>query len=301
MRLSLSCFEFLLKNPNQEEAFRMIKAAGFECVDHQYTSLDDYLEEELPFYPLGDDYLERAKRTREALDKVGLVCNQSHAPFGMKYGEPFDESCYHFKELVRSLEAASILGAPHTALHPIPRVPTYDEFIEYNAKFYKALIPYCEKFNIKIALESSHAKYREDGVLKVYMNSGEDFLNIVNEVNSPYCVALIDTGHAAGNGMGHLPEDYIKKMNGDILVGLHIQDSDYLHDNHTTPFFQHLNWEKIMKALSDIDYTGDFTYEDVNVRRYFPVELFESTVKYRAKVGRYLIDMFEKFQKEKHG
>ncbi len=299
MRLSLSCFEFLLNNPNQEEVFKMIKDAGFDCVDHQYTSLDDYWEEERHLYPLGDDYLEIAKRTRENLDKAGLVCNQSHAPFGLQYGEPFDESCYHFKELVRSLEAASILGAPHTALHPVPRIPTYDEFIEYNYKFYKSLIPYCEKFNIKVALESSHAKYREDGVLKVYQNSGEDFMNIVKEVNSPYFVALIDTGHAAGNGMGHTPEDYIAKMDSDTLVGLHIQDSDYLHDNHTTPFFQHLNWDKIMKALSDIGYKGDFTYEDVNIRRFFPEELLESTLKYRATVARHLVDIFNKYEKEK--
>lgn len=299
MRLSLSCFGLLLANPNQDEVFKMIKDAGFDCVDHQYTSFDDYWDGERHLYPLGDDYIERAKRTRENLDKAGLVCNQSHAPFGLQYKEPFDESCFHFKELVRSLEAASILGAPHTALHPVPRVPTYDEFVEYNAKFYKSLIPYCEKYNIKIALESSHAKFREDGVLKVYQHSAQNFIDIIKEVDSPYIVALIDTGHAAGNGMGLKPEDYIANMGDDIIAGLHIQDSDYLHDNHTTPFFQYLNWEEIMKALSDIGYKGDFTYEDVNVRRFFPQELTVNTLKYRARVARYLVDIFNKYEKEK--
>ena len=96
-----------------------------------------------------------------------------------------------------------------------------------------------------------------------------------------------------------IEKGYIIPDGNDLIVGLHIQDSDYLHDNHTTPFFQYLNWENIMKALSDIGYKGDFTYEDVNVRRFFPQELTKNTLKYRATVARYLIDIFNKYEKEK--
>lgn len=224
--------------------------------------------------------------------------NQAHAPYCMEYGEPFDESCPHFKELVRALEVASILGAPHAALHPI-RTPTFEELRDYNREFFKALIPYCEKFNIKIALESSHLKYWVEGKRRIYLCSGQDFDDTVLEVGSPYIVTLVDTGHAAGNGINLTTEDYIENMSGDLLAGLHVQDCDYLHDNHTTPFFQHLNWDKIMKALSDIGYKGDLTYEDVNVHRYFPVELTEATLKYRATIGRYLIGIFNKYESEK--
>ena len=54
-----------------------------------------------------------------------------------------------------------------------------------------------------------------------------------------------------------------------------------------------------MKALSDIGYKGDFTYEDINIHRFFPKELTESTLKYRARVARYLVDIFNKYEKEK--
>ena len=252
------------------------------------------------FYPLGDDYIERAKKQRRLLDEIGLTCNQTHAPYNFKEADEFDESNYHFLELVRCIEATSIVGAPHMVIHPV-KPASIDDAHDINIAQFKALLPYCEKFGVKLALETCHMKYRVDDKVIPFIDSAKTYCDLITELGSDKVVACIDLGHTAGAGLGYPPEVFVSEMEKGVLQGLHVQDCDYMHDNHTTPFFQHLNWEKIMKALSDIDYTGDFTYEDVNVRRYFPVELFESTVKYRAKVGRYLIDMFEKFQKEKHG
>ena len=33
------------------------------------------------------------------------------------------------------------------------------------------------------------------------------------------------------------------------------------NDAHTLPFFGIIDWEKVMEALADINYTGDLTYE----------------------------------------
>lgn len=277
------------------EALRAIKNAGFDAYDFSLRPLT-----KTPDSPLmRDNYLDFLQEVKQTADEVGLVCNQAHATFPPeKYGdEEYNKAT--FARIVREIEAAAYVGAPCIVVHAVKPLPKGVDAWAGNLRFYRSLIPYCEKYNIKIALESSHAKFREDGVLKVYQHSAQNFIDIIKEVDSPYIVALIDTGHAAGNGMGLKPEDYIANMGGDIIAGLHIQDSDYLHDNHTTPFFQYLNWEEIMKALSDIGYKGDFTYEDVNVRRFFPQELTVNTLKYRARVARYLVDIFNKYEKEK--
>lgn len=298
MRLITDCFRLLLRYP-EEEAFEMIKDAGFDGVDFNLASKDAFFEDQMDRYRLGDDYIERAHKTRELLDKAGLVCVQAHAPYEMKYGEAFDETCFHYNEVVRSLEAAAILGAPHTAIHSIG-TPTFDERMDYNVRYFSSLLTYCEKFNIKIAVETGHAKYNVNGVRKVWMHSGEAINEVALNVGSPYCRLLMDTGHSAGTGLGKTPEDLLKDIDGNLLVGLHIQDSDYMHDNHTTPYFQHLNWERIMKTLSDIGYKGDFCYEDVNLLgRFLPPELTKNILTYRAEVGKHLISIFNKYQAEK--
>lgn len=296
MKLSGCCLNFEIP---EKKIMKMYKDAGFDAVNLDYLNKEDYIGGLEDFYPLGDDYLERAYNQRKNLDEAGLVCNQTHAPFGFRETEEPSESNPHFSELVRAIEVTSIVGAPHTVIHPI-KPASIEDARDCNIAMFKALLPYCEKFGVKIALETCHLKYRINGKVVSYIDSAETYCDLITELGSDKIVACIDLGHTAG-GVDHLPEEFVSRMKKGILQGLHVQDCDYIHDNHTTPFFQHLNWEKIMKALSDIDYSGDLTFEDVNEKRYFPSALMESTIKYRAKVGRYLIDMFEKYQKEKNG
>lgn len=297
MKLSSAVGTVAFRFP-EEKVFRMFKDAGFDAVDIGFFNKEEYTDNLEPFYPLGDDYLSRAKKQRCLLDELGLVCNQTHAPYGLKPEDALCEENYHFKELVRSLEATAVLGAPHAVIHPLKPV-SIDDVYECNIKMFKALMPYCEKLGVKIALETCHLRYNINGKSVVYFDFAEKYYGIIKAVGSPYIVACIDLGHTAG-GISDYPENFVADMEKGILQGLHVQDCDYMHDNHTTPFFQHLNWERIMKALSSIDYNGDLTYEDVNFSMHFPDELVESAIKYSARVGRYLIDIFNKFETEKN-
>lgn len=295
MRLASSCSYF---DMTDEEAFKMYKDAGYEALNLSYINKEEYMYDGIEhFYSLGDDYIERAKEQRRLLDEIGLVCNQTHAPYGLKETDELNESNYHFLELVRSIEVTSIVGAPLVVIHPM-KPASFDDVYESNIRMFKALLPYCEKFGVKLALETCHLKYRIDGKVVPFIDCAKTYCEIITALGNENIVACIDLGHTAG-GVNHLPEVFVSEMQPGILQGLHVQDCDYMHDNHTTPFFQYLNWTEIMKALSDIDYTGDFTYEDVNEKRYFPKELRKSVTKYRAEVGKYLISLFDKFQEEK--
>lgn len=295
MKLSSACSAFKLP---EEVIYKIYRDAGFEALNLSYLNKEEYDYDGLrEHYPLGDDYAERARRSKKILDELGLVCNQTHAPYGLKPTEAFDESSYRFVELVRCIECTAIVGAEAMVIHPL-KPQNYEDVFEVNQNLFKALIPYAEKFNVKISLETCHLKYRVDGKIISFIDCAETYCDIINHLGSDRLVACIDLGHTAG-GVDHTPEEFVGRMKKGVLHGLHVQDCDYMHDNHTTPFFQHLNWDRIMKALSDIDYTGDFTYEDVNYARYFPIELWEDVIKYRAKVGKYLISLFDKYQAEK--
>ena len=292
MRLSSAVGTLAFRFP-EEKVFEMFSAAGFEALDISFFNKEEYACGLERFYPLGEDYIVNAEKQRKLLSEFGLKCNQTHSPYGLLAEDKLDFSNYHFKELVRSLEAAAVLGAPHTVIHPIK--PAYIEDVyNCNMRMFEALLPYCEKFKIKIALETCHLRYKQNGKSVVYFDTAKKYCDLIKAAKSPYIAACIDLGHTAG-GLSDYPEKFVKEMEKNLLIGLHVQDCDYMHDNHTTPFFQKLNWNGIMEALAEIKYSGDLTFEDVNIDKHFPNELIESVITYKARVGKYLISLFDSF------
>ena len=93
----------------------------------------------------------------------------------------------------------------------------------------------------------------------------------------------------------NLIED-IRILGKDRLKALHIHDTDYVRDLHTLPFTQKIDYHAVVKALAEIDYDGDFTYEADGFYAKFPEELFPQTAKFMCEVGRYLIAKFYEFK-----
>jgi sugar phosphate isomerase/epimerase len=80
-----------------------------------------------------------------------------------------------------------------------------------------------------------------------------------------------------------------------------------MHDNHTLPYFgavyewdSHMgeytggvNWERFMKTLAAVGYTGDFTFEADNFFQNLPAENAADASRFMCDVGRYLIGIYE--------
>ena len=96
MKLSIETYA-LRRRYDDFEAARLIREAGFDCVDYSCY----YWKEQA--HALEDGYREYARALRTHLDGLGLVCNQSHAPFDTKYGQPFAPSCL-FKNFISRLK-----------------------------------------------------------------------------------------------------------------------------------------------------------------------------------------------------
>lgn len=271
-----------------EATIKMVKEAGIDriCFDSPWP------DEEPEFIQDPKAY---AKKIKACLDEYGVQCRQAHATIGMQYGYAFDESEEQYKNIIRGIEAAAVLGAKYIVVHPI-RIPSDAPmtFEEYNREFFKTLIPHCEKNKIQIAIENLYKRDEKCGCYRGVTQSPKDLCNFIKSLNSEWFVACVDVGHAALTGVE--PEDYIRGMDKGLTKIVHMHDVDYIADRHTLPYSyaNGLNWDNIMAALKEIEYDEDFNYEICTYINRFPTELLPATLKHANEVGRYLISKFEK-------
>jgi sugar phosphate isomerase/epimerase len=163
-------------------------------------------------------------------------------------------------------------------------------------EFYGKLMPYCEKFDIKIATENM---WQYDDKRKIIIESTcgtpEEFNRYVDAVNNENLVACLDLGHC-----GLIGEDaayMIRTIGHDRLQALHVHDNDHLHDSHTAPYCGKMDWDAIAQALADIDYTGVFTFEADDFYSSYPDEFFPTCAKFLHDIGRLLISKIEAAKK----
>lgn len=273
----------------EEEAIRMVGRAGFDCAD--YTAFLMVRTENHP--ALGSDYKQYAQKLLQAARESGITFNQSHAPYP-SYREG-DESYNEKIEdiLKRSIEFASILGAKVVCVHPIKLLAETDERQhEENVAFYRRLEPCARDFGIKIGIENMFSTDKNSDCKRPSVCGTSERMNrLYDELNSDAFTCLVDVGHCAL--VGEKPDVFLRRVGGKRLGALHVQDNDYRADCHTIPFMRSLDWNAITKALHDIDYKGDFTFEANAYVHNMPRGMVQDSLNYLAKVGRCLISMVE--------
>lgn len=284
MKLSVELYT-LAEHYGDKKAIEIVKEAGFDAIDYSYYYNKE--SEEV----LGENYKQYAKEIREHLDRVGIPCNQAHAPFNFKYGMMADISEPKYLNIVRAIESASILGAKNIIVHAVS-VPDGVDFEAYNIEYYKSFIPYCEAFNIHVAVENLYTKDTKRNYYRGRFGSPQELNNVIKKIDSPWIVACVDIGHASLTG--YEPEDFISKVDPTVLRCLHVQDTDYLADRHMPPYFYNLNWDAIMTSLKNIGYDGELTFEIIVYLKKFPKELLPDSLKFAAAIGKHLISIYEK-------
>ena len=112
-----------------------------------------------------------------------------------------------------------------------------------------------------------------------------EFCELIDTVDSPWLVGCLDIGHASLMG-ANIPL-FIKTMGANRLQALHIHDTDFVHDSHTMPFIQKIDFHPIMLALKGVGYRGDITFEAGTFFQNFPDELLLDAAKLMCSVGKY--------------
>ncbi|MBR7133131.1 MAG: sugar phosphate isomerase/epimerase [Clostridia bacterium] len=288
MKISTSTYA-MCNRLSQEEAIRAIAEAGFNAFD---ISLERLQKKDNTPYTM--DY---ARELRALADGLGIECNQAHAPFPSSVGDT-QKDAEIYKSIIFAMEFAAALGAKIIVVHPkhhLCYAECADELFEMNVEFYKSLIPYCKKFGIKVACENMWQSNKKTGaVTDSTCSRAWEFCKYLDAIDSEWIVGCLDIGHISLVNADI--SDFIHKMGNKRLQALHVHDTDYVRDLHTLPFLGKIDFNAVVKALAEIDYKGDLTFETTLYARSFPDELLADTFKMEYAVAKYLAEQVEKYR-----
>lgn len=272
------------------KAVEMLAQAGFDAIDFTMSGMkrDDYILN-------SDGYKKYVSELCEAAERNNIYFNQGHA-VSYIYNEDAETA---YKLLVqrntRAIEAAGLMGIKTLIVHPIESgnyIGREEYVFEQNMKYYKTLLPYAEEYGVKIACENMWCGDKKRGVTRGSVCSNPyEHARYVDEMASDMFVACLDVGHCSL--AGREAQDCIRVL-GSRLRALHIHDNDYKDDMHTLPGLSEMNWNEITKALADIGYQGDFTFEtDHFFDSLDTIEETEAGLKLSALIGRKMIKKIE--------
>lgn len=277
------------------EACRMVKIAGFEAVDY---SLESMKERENIF--AGEDYLEVAGKIRKTVEDNGLSVSQTHAPFSFaKFSDSEEYRNFIYPSIVRSIEVSGALGANTVIVHPLHHMRyegSEEEIFALNMEFYRSLIPVAERCGVKVCVENMFQRDARRGILSHDTCSTiPEFIRYVDTLNSEWITACLDVGHVGLPYQRDEAWDFIRALGHDRLGALHIHDNNYRNDDHALPYTGKINWAEVTRALGEIDYKGDFTYE-IRMTSLMCAEdpaLLSLALDYAGRIGRHLVDQVD--------
>ncbi|MCL2098851.1 MAG: sugar phosphate isomerase/epimerase [Oscillospiraceae bacterium] len=278
----------------EHDAIKYLAKVGFDAFDY---SMFNILNKNITHPLMRADYKEYALSLRAAADEYNIICNQAHAPFPSFMQYPAEEHSGYNEiitpAIVRSMETAAILGAGIIVVHPV-MLDNPAEQKKMNVEFYNNLLPYCKKYNIKIALENMWGWDEQNKkVTPAACSTGREFCEYLDALDKNWFTACLDLGHGEMQGSGAASTaELIYMLGHDRLKALHIHDNNKINDTHTLPFTGKINWDEIMTALKNINYDGDFTFEADAFLQGFPAELYLEASGLMLNTGRYFIKKY---------
>ncbi len=276
-----------------ETAIEMMSKAGFDGMDfmfgHKYCNPDTD----------SDEFKTHFLKMRALAEDKGIPFVQAHAYGPSSHADP--ERNQMLRDcIIRSIRNASYLGIPKVVVHPVQHLKYFEigvpeQLFEMNVEFYNSLKPYCEEYNIQVAVENMW-QYRGRKIVHSTCSRPEEFNRYLDALDSRWFIGCLDIGHAF-----LVCEDidtFIEKMGADRLKCLHLHDVDGIIDNHTLPYYGAIEWNRVMKALAKIGYRGELNYEAGGFLASLPTDLYQTGIQYMADIGRYLIKKFDEYSAE---
>lgn len=229
-------------------------------------------------------------KNMEIFRKNGLTVHQTHAPFN-RYGQ-YDDGFMDYVE--RTLEATALMGAKFMVVHGDEfdfnnMKYTPDEARMYNYKLFSPIVDKAISLGIKIAFENVFEDNFENGRPR-FCSEVEDLKALIEMFNSENVCCCWDFGHA-GVAFGEKQPEKIRVI-GNHIKCTHVHDCGHNHDLHLPPFLGDNDWDACMKAMKDINYDGDITFEMVYGK--IPEGMLKSFTGYMKDIANTLTDIYEK-------
>ena len=259
-------------------------SAGFNAMDFSFFDPEWYGDARKDAF-----FTELRKYAQDA----GMCFNQAHAPFHSSFPDA-KQTEDRFRDIVCALRKASLLGAKSIVVHPVQHL-TYgnegvpEQLFELNMEFYGKLIPYCEEFGIRVAVENMWQYHPWPKITHSTCSRPEEMNRYLDTLNSPWITGCLDVGHAAL--VGQSPAEFVRGMGGERLGALHIHDVSKTEDLHTIPHQGVINWDALMQALGQIGYRGELTLECDGFLKKVPPQRYPEALRLMAGLGKDLIEM----------
>lgn len=237
------------------ECMKRVKAVGFDVIDLNLCQLCGHKTTlHLPTWQ------KDAEEIAQTAQELGLSLPQCHLPFKstkVKW-QTAEDYAYFIEMFYRAIDVAAVIGFPWAVIHPdryfnIPESENWDldKFIAENHKEYDPLVEYALKKGVNIAFENMN---------RGRFSQAEELVEYIDSYKDDRIGACWDTGHAHMHYKGGDQWDPLHVV-GHRLHATHIHDNRAKDDLHLLPFDGTINWPRVVAALRDIQYTGDFVSE----------------------------------------
>ncbi|MBQ2957867.1 MAG: sugar phosphate isomerase/epimerase [Clostridia bacterium] len=229
-----------------------LRAMGYDAVDYNGLAA----EPGCGIFALSDEEFEQLLlRDKAEIEAAGLEICQTHGVWPYDDTKP-EQKELKFEAMVKSIRGTAIIGSEYVIVHPVMpfgwnESPHHEKDVLENIEYMKKLVPYAEKYNVKIALENMPNPYVPCGKV-------EELAECIDAVNNPYLVACLDVGHSTAVGCD--AGDAVRIL-GKRLHCLHVHDNDGKHDFHWLPYYGATNWTNFTEALKEIGYAGCMSIE----------------------------------------
>ncbi|MBQ2694587.1 MAG: sugar phosphate isomerase/epimerase [Clostridia bacterium] len=268
------------------EAVRIICESGFDGIDFSMFKMQDDGD-----VLNGAGYKEHVANLKKIAAFYGVTFEQAHAPFPSAKEKNAEYTAVIFEKLKRALEIAGLLDAKICVVHPVQF--SSNQF-ERNMELYHALEPYAADSGVKIALENMWGWDNvQNKIVPNVCSLAPEFNRYVDALNTDNFTACLDLGHCGL--VGGDAASMIREM-GSRLGCLHIHDNDHFDDSHTLPYLSEMDWDSILKALGEIDYKGNFTYEADKFLHGFPTDLLPACERFMHDIGRGMMKKIESYR-----
>ncbi len=278
------------------KALEIAKSIGADCVDFGLSARD--YRKDGDKYSLSDaEIFEYFSSVRRHAEDLGLFVSQTHGRI-IGYTQNEEENKAVLENARRDCIATKALGAPVSVFHSPnsyrtggPSFPSED-MRNLCFRMFSDILPYAEQYDVGIAIETF-------GDCDAYnccdfFGQAEELYNIYWKLknDSPYSDRLsicIDPGHSnkATRYGQPKPADVVRMFEGQIST-LHLNDNDTFTDQHKPPRTGSIDWNDLMKALDEAEYSGAYNME-VNLAC-FGEGLIEDTAAFSVKIMRDILN-----------
>lgn len=260
---------------------------GFRCLDAIFCQAS------LPGSPLlTPNWEEWATKIKKKADELGIMFVQTHLPY-YNFCDPRTGILEEQEELIRrSIVCTGILGAYWTVSHP---ATAYQESListgskEQNLRYFEKHLQYASEYGVGICIENM-ADFPDQGYKRSYCATVEELGDLVDTLSVRHDNVGIcwDFGHA-----NLVYADQVSCLNylGNRIRVTHVHDNSGKNDEHRAPYLGNVNWEKIMPALIDCGYEGNFSFEVKRLAGNVPEFIKDSYWAYMKTTGEYLLTL----------